>query len=248
MKRRNGFTLIELLTVLGIIGLLVTILLPSFGKVLMFTGRTRCMGNLKQLTDAVLAYRDDNLEILPPHQMEGGVASPSRWWGYDGLGRASATDGIPAEGDIWAYANMKQEVFRCPEMAQRGWEFNSDYVGYGYNAWFLGWNNGTAAEVLPEAGITPDLWCSFGYIRNASELIVFADSDYRPGLGARAGSYAMWYPTLGAHVDARHGDMGCVGFLDGRARPFAAEDINPATTPTAEAHPFILYWDPRQGR
>ena len=157
MKRRNGFTLIELLTVLGIIGLLVTILLPSFGKVLMFTGRTRCMGNLKQLTDAVLAYRDDNLEILPPHQMEGGVASPSRWWGYDGLGRASATDGIPAEGDIWAYANMKQEVFRCPEMAQRGWEFNSDYVGYGYNAWFLGWNNGTAAEVLPEAGITPDL-------------------------------------------------------------------------------------------
>ena len=90
--------------------------------------------------------------------------------------------------------------------------------------------------------------CSFGYIRNASELIVFADSDYRPGLGARAGSYAMWYPTLGAHVDARHGDMGCVSFFDGSARLFAAEDINPATAPTAEAHPFILYWDPRQGR
>ena len=160
MKRRNGFTLIELLTVLGVIGLLATILIPSFATVLGLSRRDACKSNLKQLVMAVVAYKDDNDDILPPHSMEVGP-TPTRWWGYDAVGRASDTDAVEPEGDIWGYLN-KQEVYRCPTMASRGWRFNSARVGYGYNAWFLG--NTDAGK--SEAGLEPDVPCNFSYIRN----------------------------------------------------------------------------------
>jgi len=242
MKRRDGFTLIELITVLAVIGLLATILIPSFTKVLTFSRRATCMSNLKQLASAVLAYKDSNDDVLPPHKMEP-VPSPQRWWGYDKTNRDA---GSPGEGDIWSYVT-KAEVFQCPELGAIGWEFTSDHVGYGYNAWFLGRYDGTDGEPGDEAGLTPDKWCKFSYVRNSSELIVFGDSIYRPGLGDRAGSYAMWYPTLGAGVDtARHGGRGCVVFFDGSAAPFTDEEINPDVAPTSGNRPHIRYWDPRQ--
>jgi len=237
MKRRDGFTLIELLTVLGVIGLLATILIPSFATVLGLARRGACKSNLKQLVMGVVAYKDDNDDILPPHSMEAGP-TPTRWWGYDAVGRASDTDGIEPEGDIWGYLN-KEEVYRCPMMASRGWEFNSARVGYGYNAWFLGYGVNTDPPTDEGTGVTPDVWCNFSYIRNASQLIVFADSAYR-GSGDRGASYAMWYPEADAHVDMRHDDTGCVAFFDGSARTFRSEEINPTA-----AEPRLRYWDPR---
>ena len=60
MGERKGFTLIELLVVISIIALLLSIMMPSLGKVKDMSKCLVCQTNLKQLTFAWYAYTLDN--------------------------------------------------------------------------------------------------------------------------------------------------------------------------------------------
>ena len=62
---RNGFTIIELLVVIGIIGVLVAILLPSVQSVLEAERRTYCSNNVRQLALAT-AMHHDTFGCFPP--------------------------------------------------------------------------------------------------------------------------------------------------------------------------------------
>lgn len=57
--RRSLFTLIELLTVVVIMTVLVSLLLPSLAKVREMAKRTKCQGNLKQQGAAFAMYADE---------------------------------------------------------------------------------------------------------------------------------------------------------------------------------------------
>ena len=63
MKR---FTLIELLVVIAIIAILASMLLPALNRARDASLRTSCLGNLRQLQQAVLLYAGDNADFLPP--------------------------------------------------------------------------------------------------------------------------------------------------------------------------------------
>jgi prepilin-type N-terminal cleavage/methylation domain-containing protein/prepilin-type processing-associated H-X9-DG protein len=61
----RGFTLIELLIVIGIIGVLVGLLMPAFGKARESARRAQCLGNLRQVHHSFLLFAESNDGRVP---------------------------------------------------------------------------------------------------------------------------------------------------------------------------------------
>lgn len=68
MKKSRGFTLIELLVILGIVGLLVSLLLPAVQAARESARRAQCASNLRQLGLALHTY-EGVWGVLPPAPM-----------------------------------------------------------------------------------------------------------------------------------------------------------------------------------
>ena len=58
--RRSAFTLIELLSVIAIIGVLASVIIPTVGKVRQTARNAQCVSNLRQWSQAVLLYANDH--------------------------------------------------------------------------------------------------------------------------------------------------------------------------------------------
>ena len=63
--KAGAFTLIELLMVIAIIGVLVSLLLPSLSQAKIRTRDTQCLGNFKQIGIAFKVYADDHGRYPP---------------------------------------------------------------------------------------------------------------------------------------------------------------------------------------
>jgi len=65
MSRRRGFTLVELLTVIAIIGVLLSLLLPAIQSAREAARRANCRNNLRQVALALTHYYDANKQFPP---------------------------------------------------------------------------------------------------------------------------------------------------------------------------------------
>jgi prepilin-type N-terminal cleavage/methylation domain-containing protein len=122
-QRASGFTLTELLVVIGIIGVLAALLIPSVVATKRRANNIHCLGNLHQLGIAARTYADDNDGRLPNVSSE--VIQPP-----DNVKRLSITDLL---GD---YVGKNREVLKCRE-DRNGW-FELKGISYDWNQLFNG--------------------------------------------------------------------------------------------------------------
>ncbi|HWF20254.1 MAG TPA: type II secretion system protein [Verrucomicrobiae bacterium] len=264
--RIRGFTLIELLVVVAIIAILAGLLLPALARAKAKGKRISCMNNLRQISIFIQMYTDDNQDIFPPHrnnlQAPGNTSSvPTDWWGTTIIG----------------YTQNMSNLFHCPVLVGAiplqppgqapglpwMWSFTVDFVGYGYNGYFLGLWPYAAGSVTVD-GVTFILPQSFkrSAIVNPSSSLCIGDKDPTYNGAGQQGywSSSLWWPnacmdpadtgSIHEGIDPyRHLGEGNMMFNDGHAETRKSQDINPPRDPGENTPNSIVncrYWDPLQ--
>ncbi len=97
----HGFTLVELLVVIGIIALLISVLLPALSKARIAAQQINCLSNIRQLSNAVQMYANDNRWRLPRYTTNVATTETPKWkMNWVGL--------------IFPYTNYNAQIFECP--------------------------------------------------------------------------------------------------------------------------------------
>jgi prepilin-type processing-associated H-X9-DG protein/prepilin-type N-terminal cleavage/methylation domain-containing protein len=180
--RRRAFTLVELLVVIGIIALLISILLPTLGRVRKQGNATKCAAHLRGMGQAWRMYETQYKICVPGRLEKLAAGAPSysigdgdqyrpRWYELLGatVGQIANKNPSPVEDDTWQIEN---EWFLCTEVPDKR---NSRNYVFGYNYQFLG-------NARPKGGWTSGSrnWINYpvptSRIKNAAETVMAADS------------------------------------------------------------------------
>jgi prepilin-type N-terminal cleavage/methylation domain-containing protein len=178
MKPRKAFTLIELLVVIGIIVVLVSLLLPSLGRVRQAGWAVTCQSNQRQLMRAFQQFALDHDGSLPGNYFDSIHQQPTdaykRDWllGDDpnqGNQALQVLDG-PQKGTIYRYVNDPR-VYLCPA-------YQSSFLGAGAGS--NGRFDYAATLILSGAHLTNvKLDCQFRY-RTGPFAGTIANDVYTP--------------------------------------------------------------------
>lgn len=141
-----GFTLIELLVVIAVIAILAAMLFPVFAAAKESGRQARCLVQLKQLTEALISYADDNSSRYVPAASDIFDDNLCRW---HGTRPDTRHDFDPSKGPLWAYFAKSGGLKQCPSAADLRTSksfsdpasfpaFESGCGGFGYNGYYVG--------------------------------------------------------------------------------------------------------------
>ena len=242
--RQHGFTMTELLTVMGLVTLLFSLLVPVISKVKAASSNTTCLSNLRQMGTAWTAYTMEHHGRLPTYMWRSPTLAPeAAWKGYwPGIIEAN---GITPETMLCPAAREPAtEKTKGFGNATRAW--NGRYVldgstavrlsdttyrssSYGYNRYLTAGTGaargggGNCLAAVPNWTSTPLLFDSA--FADALPLISTESVPVKPppdltGASVNEGSPQHWRFLLG-----RHGRGINVAMADGSAKWVRLDDV-----------------------
>lgn len=115
IKPRAGFSMTELLVVVAIIAILLALLMPALNIAKEVGRNARCVGNLRQLGNAVFLYAADNDGYACPYRNYTADGPLSFYWAllrrYLGTASLHASGG---QGPLSEWQNSSNRVWICP--------------------------------------------------------------------------------------------------------------------------------------
>lgn len=208
------FTLIELLVVVAIIGILLSLLLPSMGKAREKAKRAVCLSNNNQIFRGLTSYGTKNNSVMPP-----GNATIGNWHGIDST--YSLWDNKPYGLAYLMTQNYlsSAEVFYCPTWTHPDKNYgiidtDGSDIAFGPNG-FGGWPKDPQNDPWPQAhiGISYHYRSTFGTTTNQMANLMTAAQPSETALNADHWTRreALFGPTYG------HKDAYITLYLDGSA-------------------------------
>lgn len=131
---RRAFTLVELLVVVGIIGLIMSILAPTFMSVTDMARETTCKNNMALLSKAAFGYLGANGDVLPMNDPPA-PAKPVTYTNIDANGLLPGAESTPKWwcNKVYAYGSRVKTAYICPSDPSRANDADPVQCGYGFN-------------------------------------------------------------------------------------------------------------------
>ncbi len=226
-RRKPAFTLVELVSVIAILTLLISILIPSLSSARRTAKAGVCLSRLKSMGNGFVIYRNENEDRFPPFRLdrlaptdeqpyvnEFGRSQPRWQWFVQTedagpvinpapfqwrLRRAggSFSDSSVGRPTGQRGSTMSTDLYTCPSLVDEAFQNDVRDGAYGYNYQYLG-NTRHDAD--------PTRWDNFAVgghrIRSTGRTVMVADSR---GAGRRHGrhSYTLDPPRLAIEAGAR---------------------------------------------
>jgi prepilin-type processing-associated H-X9-DG protein len=225
--------MVELLTVVSVIALLMSILLPSYSQARQQARGVMCLSNQRQIGLAIHAYAEDFRGRFPIAQYSDAAHRAQVAW--DTITYASDRHHA-RPGLIWQYA-AGGAVQQCPSYRGPSMTSGDAFTGYNYNTTYLG--RGQGEPTYRGMGETP---AAVSEVRFATTAAVIGDGGYRSGANKfmRAPLDAIGEGTAHAGVQAyRHRNRTHVLYVDGHGAPTADRFRKPGARASNEA---LLSW------
>lgn len=202
-KSVEGFTLVELLVVIGIIGLLISVLLPALQKARQQASLIQCQSNLREIGQAIQIYVAENRGITPACWVDDGPAG-GYWTTFADtlslLTQKPLTANPPnPPGATFApnaynfMAAQESGIFHDTDLAVSSWDPRAcDYMGNirAMGALYL-WDN-----YVDNAGSSAWPQRQLGSIRRSSEVIMCWCGAVNEGAGIDYGCYQEYPDCL----------------------------------------------------
>ena len=212
-----GFTLIELLTVIAIIGILASILIPVVSKVRETARQAVCASNIRQLSVAIILFADDNDGVMPTSSSTTQGHQDTDWIYWSRGDRELRNSPIvPYIG-----GTFDPSIYRCPSDERLKDPNNLPEYAYSYtmNRALDPQNPGMGAGGQSVRG-------QISQVRDPSRIIMLVEED-------TPNDSSAWLESAADELTQRHGGLGHVSFLDGHV-----ERVTPRYAR------FRGHWDP----
>lgn len=211
----RAFTLVELLTVIGVIALLISVLLPALAKARAAAVATQCASNIRQIATAALGYSGENRGYYPIAHEDILTTNLLRWIGK----RAKPTDPFDFSHSPLRKFLGDGVIRKCPAFDPQPGGFEAAAGGYGYNSGYIGSSIGDAGWNAVAAS-RPAMVTQ---IRRPAETLLFADSAMAVSSpsGVRLIEYAFAEPPTNSFgptspsVHFRHRGRANIAWADG---------------------------------